>query len=156
MDPEEDVVLSNDASRAHCSTQSVDCPSHTSPSPVILRVSPAQAREQFGYIHLTSGEHKHQETIRAYFDSAGREVITLPCPNFERNFFLQTLSALAMSPFCVTYLNISYAWDAGFLKTPPTPVMAALTFRGYPAHPLQFRHPCYLGDTPDLLLVQPM
>ena len=35
------------------------------------------------------------------------------------NFFLQPLSALAASPFCAASLNTSYAWDAGFSKTPP-------------------------------------
>ena len=83
MDLQEDFVPSHDASRAHHSTRSVDCSSYTSPSPVILRVSPAQDGEKFGSIHLTPGERKHQETIRAYFNSTGREVITLLCPDFE-------------------------------------------------------------------------
>jgi hypothetical protein len=135
MDPEEDVDPSNNVSWDHRSTQSVDRSSHTSLSPVIIRVSLAHDGEPFGYIYLTPGERDHQETVRAYFDSpAGRSP---PChaPTL-RNFFLQTLSALATSPFCATYLSICYAWDTGFSKTPPTPVMAALTFHGYPVHRL--------------------
>ena len=118
MDPVEDVDPSNDASRAHHSAESVDRSSHTSPLPVILHVSPAHDGEQFGYIYLTPGEREHQEAVRAYFDSASREVTTLPCPDFEI-LFLQTLFALATSPFCATSPIISYAWDTGFSKTPP-------------------------------------
>ena len=128
MDPKEDVVPSNNTSRAHRSTRSVNRSSHTSPSPVILRISPAQDGEQFGYIHLTPRERKHQETIQAYFTSTVHTGRSSPChaPTL-RSFLLQTLSALATSPFCATYPNISYAWDIGFSKTLPTLVMAALT-----------------------------
>ena len=142
MDPEEDVDPSNDISWDHRSTQSVDCSSHTSSSPVIIRISPAHDGEPFGYIYLTPGESDHQETVRPTSTvPAGRSP---PChaPTL-RNFFLQTLSALATSPFYVTYLNISYAWDTRFLKTLHTPVMAALT-------------PYYLQDTLALLLIQRM
>ena len=54
-----------------------------SPTPVILCISPAQVGAQTGYIHLASGELAEEDAIRAYFDSAGREVTTLPCPDFE-------------------------------------------------------------------------
>ena len=143
MDPEEDVDPSNNVSWDPRSTQSVDRSSHTSLLPVIIRVSPAHDGEPFGYIYLTPGESDHQETVRPTSTvPAGRSP---PChaPTL-RIFFLQTLSALATSPFYVTYLNISYAWDAGFSKTPPTPVMAALTFCGCPIHRLLLHHPYYL------------
>ena len=100
MDPKKDVVPSNDASRAHLSTQSFDCSSHTSPSPVILRISPAQDDGQFGYIHLTPGERQHQETIRAYFDSAGRKVTTLPCSDFEEFLLANYLCTRNVSFLC--------------------------------------------------------
>jgi hypothetical protein len=101
MDPEEDVVPSNNASRAHRSTQSVNCSSHTSLLQVILRVSPAQDGEPFGYIHLTPGECKHLETIRAYFDSAGREVITLLCPDFEEFLLANSIRTCNVYILCV-------------------------------------------------------
>ena len=56
---------------------------NTSPTPVILCISSAQVGEQTGYIHLASSELAEENAIRAYFDSAGREVTTLPCPDFE-------------------------------------------------------------------------
>ena len=56
---------------------------NNSPTPVILCISSAQVGEQTGYIHLASTELAEEDAIRAYFDSAGREVTTLPCPNFE-------------------------------------------------------------------------
>ena len=100
MVPKEDIVPSNNASRAHRSTQSVDCSSHTSPSPVILCITPTQDGEPFGYIHLTPREHKHLETIRAYFDSADREVITLPCPDFEEFLLANSLCTRNVSFLC--------------------------------------------------------
>ena len=56
---------------------------NTSPTPVVLRISPAKVGGQIGYIHLASGELTEENAIRAYFDSAGREVTSLPCPDFE-------------------------------------------------------------------------
>ena len=67
---------------------------------MILPVSPAQDSEQFRYIHLTPGEREHQETIRAHFDSAGREVITLPCPNFEEFILANFLRTCYVSFLC--------------------------------------------------------
>ena len=58
---------------------------------MILRISPAQDGAQFGCIHLALGELDHQEAILAYFDSAGREVTTLPCPDFEGFLLANTL-----------------------------------------------------------------
>jgi hypothetical protein len=59
--------------------------------PVILRISPAQEGEQFGHIYLTPDELLHQVAIQAYFDSAGREIMTLPCPDFEGFLTLNSL-----------------------------------------------------------------
>jgi hypothetical protein len=60
-------------------------PSHRSPSTnnIILRISPAAGSATFGYIYLAETELRHEQVITAYFDSAGCEVTTIPCPNFE-------------------------------------------------------------------------
>ena len=62
-------------------------PGASSPTPssssVILRISPSQDGRQFGFIYLSSGERNNEEALRAYFDGAGREVTTLPCPDFK-------------------------------------------------------------------------
>ena len=49
----------------------------------MLRVSPSAGSATFGYIYLTDAERCHKDTLTAYFDSAGREVTVLPCPDFE-------------------------------------------------------------------------
>ena len=100
MDSEEDVDPSTNISWDHRSTQSVDRSSHTSPSPVIIRVSPAHDGEPFGYIYLTPEERNHQETVRAYFDSAGREVTTLPCPDFEEFLLANSFRTRNVSFLC--------------------------------------------------------
>ena len=100
MDHDEDVDPSNDASWAHCSTKSANRFSHTSPSPVIISVSPAHNGEQFGYIYLTPGEREHQETVQAFFNSAGREVTTLPCPDFEEFLLANSLRTFNISFLC--------------------------------------------------------
>ena len=56
---------------------------NVSPTPIILRISPAEVGKQRGYIHLASGELADENAIRAYFDSVGREVMSIPCPDFE-------------------------------------------------------------------------
>ena len=50
----------------------------------MLRISPAAGSAKFGYIYLSDTERRHEEAITAYFDSAGREVAVLPCPDFEQ------------------------------------------------------------------------
>ena len=131
MDPEGDIVPSNNASRAHRSTQSIDRSSHTSPLPVILRISPTLKGEQFGYIHLTPGERTHQETIQAHFDSACREVITLPCPNFEEFLLANSFRTCNVSFLCDLP---EYILRLGrrILKDTTASMMAILTFYGYP------------------------
>ena len=51
---------------------------------VMLRISPATGSATFGYIYLSDTEQRHEAAITAYFDSAGREVDVLPCPDFEQ------------------------------------------------------------------------
>jgi hypothetical protein len=60
-------------------------PSLRSPSSnsIILRISPAAGSATFGYVYMAETEIRHQDAIIAYFDSAGREVAVLPCPDFE-------------------------------------------------------------------------
>ena len=53
------------------------------PVPVILHILPANEGDTVGYIHLTYGKIIHQAAVIAYFDSAGQEVVVIPCPNFE-------------------------------------------------------------------------
>ena len=55
----------------------------THPVPVILRISPANAGDMAGYIHLSYNEIIHRSAVVAYFDSAGREVEVIPCPDFD-------------------------------------------------------------------------
>ena len=60
-------------------------PSLRSPSTnnIILRISPAAGSATFGYVYLAETEIRNQDAITAYFDSAGREVSVIPCPDFE-------------------------------------------------------------------------
>ncbi len=85
------------ASRARKADNSSQVSRHSSPSPVILRISPAQGGVQYGYIHLSSGELCFQEAIQAYFDSAGRDVTTLPCPDFEGFLLMNSLRTCNIS-----------------------------------------------------------
>ena len=50
----------------------------------MLHISPATGSANFGYIYLSDTERCHEEATTAYFDSAGRKVTILPCPNFEQ------------------------------------------------------------------------
>ena len=54
-----------------------------SPTPIILRISPAEFGGRSGYIHLALEELADEYAICAYFDSVGREVTSIPCPDFE-------------------------------------------------------------------------
>jgi len=49
----------------------------------MLRISPAAGSATFGYIYLAEAELRHQDAITAYFDSTGRSVTVLPCPDFD-------------------------------------------------------------------------
>jgi hypothetical protein len=51
---------------------------------IILSISPAAGYTTFGYIYIAENKRHHQEdAITAYFNSAGREVTVLPCPDFD-------------------------------------------------------------------------
>ena len=67
------------------SLQNNNPPSLRSPSSnsIILRISPAAGSATFGYVYMAETEIRHRDAIIAYFDSAGREVAVLPCPDFE-------------------------------------------------------------------------
>ena len=71
-----------------------------SPTPVILRISPAEVGGHSGYIHLALEELADANAIRAYFDSVGREVTSIPCPDFE-GFLL----ANSLRPRNVSFLS---------------------------------------------------
>ena len=60
-------------------------PSLRSPSTnnFILRISPAAGSATFGYIYVAETELHNQDALTAYFDSAGREVTVILCPDFE-------------------------------------------------------------------------
>ena len=60
-------------------------PSRQSPptNNIILRISPAAGSATFGYVYLAETEICNQDAITAYFNSAGREVSDIPCPDFE-------------------------------------------------------------------------
>ncbi len=60
-------------------------PSQRSPptNNIILRVSPAFGSATFGYIYLAETKLHHQTAISAYFDSVGREISIIPCPDFD-------------------------------------------------------------------------
>ena len=64
---------------------------------VILHISPAQVGGQFGFIFLSSRERNNEDAIRTYFDSAGREVTTLPCLDFERFLLANSLRTCNVS-----------------------------------------------------------
>ena len=156
MDPKKDVVLSYDASQAHRSTQFVNRSSHTSPLPVILRISPAHAWEQFG-------------TIQAYFDTAGREVTTLPCPDFEAFLRANSLRTCNVSFLCNlpeyilhlgprTLKDTTYSSDGRpdllWLPRSPSATLPSLLSRGHtrsasrPANVMTRAHPPPPSRTP--------
>ena len=53
------------------------------PTPVILRISPANDGDMAGYIHLAPNEFTHQSALVAYFNNAGRAVDVISCPDFD-------------------------------------------------------------------------
>ena len=76
------------------------CLVRTTQSPLILHISPARDGEHLGHIYLATGELVHQAAIQAYFDSAGREVMTLPCPDFEGFLTSNSLRTRNVSLLC--------------------------------------------------------
>jgi hypothetical protein len=49
---------------------------------IILWISPKTGSSTMGFIYLDAHERHLQAPITTYFDSAGREVYTFPCPDF--------------------------------------------------------------------------
>ena len=68
----------------------------------MLRISPPTGSAAFGYIYLAGAELRHQDAITAYFDSAGREVTVLPCPDFDS--FLAKTSLMYRNVLFITSL----------------------------------------------------
>ena len=66
---------------------------------MILRILPAQ-EDTFGFIHLATGEIFNQAGIIAYFDSAGRDVLFIPCPDFEGFLAANSLCPRNISFLC--------------------------------------------------------
>ena len=99
MDPEADPVLPPPSQgggmgggaplprSSHSSSRRSQRSGPIQPSPsndnIILRISPAAGSATFGYIYIADTELRHQDAITAYFDSAGREISVIPCPDFE-------------------------------------------------------------------------
>jgi hypothetical protein len=99
MDPDADFEAHSVKASSRYPGTSSHMPSSLS---VILRISPAQDGGQFGFIYLSSRERNSEDAIGAYFDGAGREVTTLPCPDFER--FLLTNSLCTRNVSFITNL----------------------------------------------------
>jgi hypothetical protein len=58
----------------------------TLPAPttsVVLRISPATGSARFSYIYIKTNKLHRKDAIMAYFDSVGRMVTLLPCPDFN-------------------------------------------------------------------------
>jgi hypothetical protein len=94
--PSDEYTVARNSPRDHPSAGS----DRTAPSPVILCISPAQDGGSFGFIHLSSSEIINQAAIIAYFDSAGREVVVLPCPDFEGFLVANLLRTRNVSFIC--------------------------------------------------------
>ena len=67
---------------------------------MIIRILPAQESNAFGFIHLATGEVFNQAALIAYFDSAGRDVLVIPCPDFDGFLAANLLSLCNVSFLC--------------------------------------------------------
>jgi hypothetical protein len=105
----------------------------------MLRISPAAGSARFGYIYLAEAELRHQDAITAYFDSAGREVTVLPCPDFDS--FLADTSLMYRDVLIITDLP-RYVIPAG---------IRILEANSYITSP----HLAWLPPPPDLSSFQP-
>jgi hypothetical protein len=81
--PPLDMASHAGSSRSHRS--SPQSSSSTSPptNNIVLCVSPASGLATFGYIYLAETKLHHQNAIFAYFNSVGREISVIPCPDFD-------------------------------------------------------------------------
>jgi hypothetical protein len=63
---------------------------------VVLRISPLAGSVQHGSIYLATKNSHQEDAITAYFESAGCDVLVMPCPNFEA-FMAETTCPTATS-----------------------------------------------------------
>jgi hypothetical protein len=72
-------------SSIHSNTDGVLPPGEflTQVAEVVLRISPTAGSAMFGYIYLNKNERHQEDPITAYFNSAGRDVVPIPCPDFN-------------------------------------------------------------------------
>ena len=90
----------NASSNASTPTRPTGGRGSTRPVPVILCILPANEGGTVGYIHLAYGKIVHQATAIAYFDSVLREVVVIPCSDFEvflANHLLRTRNVSFLS-----------------------------------------------------------
>ena len=115
-------------------------PSQRSPSTtnIMLCISPTAGSATFGYIYLKEAKLRHQDAITAYFDSTGRSVTVLPCPDF--NSFLADTRIIYRDMLFLTNLP-RYVIPAG---------IRILEANSYMASPL-----AWLPPPPDLSSFQP-
>jgi hypothetical protein len=75
----------NGGSSIHSNTDGVLPPGKflTQVAEVVLRISPAAGSATFGYIYLYKNERHQEDPITAYFNSARRDVVPIPCPDFN-------------------------------------------------------------------------
>jgi hypothetical protein len=116
-------------------------PSQRSPSTnnIMLRISLAAGSATLGYIYLAETELHHEDTITAYFDSAGREVNVFPCPDFE--IFIADNSLM--------YCDVMFITDLPWCIIPAG--IRILEVNNYNASP-QYN---WLPEPPDLSSFQP-
>jgi len=98
----------------------------------MLRISPAAGSATFGYIYLAEAELRHQDAITAYFDSTGRSVTVLPCPDFDS--FLANTSLIYRDVLFLTNLP-RYVILAGIRILEANSYMRRHTSPGSPLRP---------------------
>ncbi len=79
---------------------------------VMLCISPQLAGGFVGYILLKPSKRIHQDAFLAYFDSAGRVVHVLPCPNFD-NFLQSNFLCPCDISFLSNLPNLAYLLSMG-------------------------------------------
>jgi hypothetical protein len=91
--PPPDVASHAGSSRSHRSSSqsSLSTSLHNNPPSqrsqptnyIVLCISPASGSATFGYIYLAETKLHHQDAISACFNSAGREISVIPCPDLD-------------------------------------------------------------------------
>jgi hypothetical protein len=77
--------MGNGGSSIHSNTDGVLPPGKflTQVAEVVLCISPAGGSAAFGYIYLNKNECHQEDPTTAYFNSAGRDVVPILCPDFN-------------------------------------------------------------------------